>query len=121
MAEITSILEKLIERTDQGKVPWKKTSIDKTFLVVFGNSSVTISLVTVPEEPDPLSFRGTRGSVETIELKVLNKEGRELEDISGIGPSGARYKDRLMRLFREARRVALGVDSQLDELLKELG
>ena len=102
MAEITHIIAKLIERTDQGKVAWKPTASEQTFVAVIGNTSVRV----------------TKGLVHSLELKVLDRAGREIYALDD-NQSGEYRKD-LAQLHEKARRFALGVDRQLEELLAEL-
>ena len=101
MAQMTDVLSKLLERTNQGKVMWKATAKEQTFIAVIGNSSVMISR----EDGAPV-------------LKILDRSGRELAELDSIDARESR--ENLWALHREARHIALGVDRQLDELLKEL-
>ena len=111
MAEISDILTKLLERTNQDRISWQTTADEKTFLAVLGSSSVSID--------EDYSRSGGRVYV----LKVLNQEGREIERISSKIPLAEDVNTsnrELSELYIKARRVALGVDSQLDSLLQEL-
>ncbi len=111
MAEISDILTKLLERTNQDRISWQTTADDQTFLAVLGNSSVSID-----EDYDRY------GGIVYV-LKILNKEGREIERINSNTSSdehGNTWRSELSELYIKARRVALGVDSQLDSLLQEL-
>lgn len=105
MAEIADILIKLLERTDQDKVVWKTTADESTFLAVLGTASVTIEESRIINE---------------VVLRILNQEGREIESLTTWPLMSEEQRQQLKGLYREARRVALGVESQLDELLKEL-
>lgn len=104
MATITDILTKLLERTNQEKVNWKTTANDQAFVAALGNTSVMI--------------QGYSQGAPT--LKILNKAGSEIEVLDGDDPSGVDWRYELNLLYRSARRVALGVDSQLDDLMREL-
>ena len=104
MAEVSDILAKLLERTNQNKVSWQTTVDDDAFIAVLGNASVRIHV-------DQYS--------DTI-LKILNNEGREIEQIDSGVDDGSQWKSELNALYLKARRIALGVDSELDELLREL-
>lgn len=108
MAEITDVLTKLLERTNENKISWKTTVDEATFVAVIGNLSVAVS-------PYFDSFD------EDIRLQILNREGEEVDrfDATTIGSSSI-TSHRLDDLYKKARRVALGVDAQLDELLQEL-
>ena len=108
MAEITDILTTLLERTRQDKVAWQTTADESTFLVVLGKASMTI-------------HEGLHD--DSVILRILNQEGREIESMysgSDSEQTTASEDRQLQELYTMARRIALGVDSQLDELLKEL-
>ena len=104
MAEIRDILDTLIERTDQGKVPWKPTVATEVFTAALGSYSVLIE---------------GRGSP-NAGLRVLNKAGDEIDRLANLAGTGPGWQSKLSELYEKARRAALDVDSQLDELLKEL-
>lgn len=106
MADVADILSTLLERTNQDRIRWQTTADDETFLVVLGNSSVSISEGSVGSYPKQYT------------LKILNQDGREIERMDSVQPSPYDYL--LSDLYLKARRVALGVDSQLDTLLQEL-
>ena len=53
-------------------------------------------------------------------LKVLNRAGDEIDKLDSGITKGEDWIPRLSELYDKARRAALNVDSQLDELLKEL-
>ena len=110
MADVTDILTKLLERTNLDKVSWQSTVDDSTFLAVLGNTSVAIN-----EE------YGDYGQLQYV-LKILNQEGREIERLGSYtsNKDGETSHDELSELYLKARRIALGVDSQLDSLLQEL-
>lgn len=105
MAEITDVIAKLIERTDQGKVPWKPAADEQTFIAVIGDASVTVS----------------KDTVLGAGMRVLDKSGREIYALGAIFRQlDGKESGDLLQLHEKARRYALGVDRQLDELLAEL-
>lgn len=104
MAKVADILTRLLEQTRQKKLNWKTTVDEQTFVAHFSNFSVMIAL-----------DRGIPS------LRVLDKTGREIEVLYGESPSTSSSETTaLEELHDEARRIALAVNSQLDELLKEL-
>ena len=109
MADTSDILNKLLERTNQNKISWQTTADDKIFVAVLGNSSVSIS-----EEFD-IIVAGT-----VYVFRILNLQGREIERLSSDSTTSPTIMRQLQELHTKARRVALGVDSQLDKLLQEL-
>jgi len=104
MATIGDVLTKLLERTRQGKVNWRPTASELTFVATLGNTSVVIE--------------GYRGMAPT--LKILNKAGREIEFLGGDAPDAKDWRNTLYELYQMARRGALEVGSQLDDLMREL-
>ena len=104
MAEITEVLEKLVQRTKEGKVPWKLTSVEQTFVAVVGNNSTMIS---IDERPYPV-------------LKILDSAGVEIEMLDGKMSSNRVWRPALTELHQQARRTARAVGETLNELLEEL-
>ena len=104
MAEISDILTKLLERTDEDKVSWQPTADESTFTAVLGKSSVMI------DQDYRLGFV----------LTILNAEGREIERVNSSEVYEVELEPLLQELYYKAKRIALRVESELDELLKEL-
>ncbi len=108
MAEVTDIITKLLERTNENKVSWQTTADEDTFIAVVGNTSTLVYGYGDPRSRQEVQFR------------ILNSEGREIERYDTKTEFDQLIEVDLVELFTKARRVALGVDSQLDELLKAL-
>ncbi len=105
MAQISEILLKLLERTNQDKVIWKSTVDERAYITVIGNNSVVIQ-----QDHRPYGF----------EMRILDEQGREIDRLQYDGATSATEQSHLRDLYHQARRLALGVDSQLDSLLQEL-
>ena len=108
MAEIADIISKLLERTNEGKVSWRTSVDENTFTAVVGKTSTLVY------------GYGDPRSRQEVQLRILNSEGREIERYDTKTEFDQLIELDLVELFTKARRVALGVDSQLDELLKAL-
>jgi hypothetical protein len=110
MAETVEVLNKLFEHTRKGKLSWRTSAGERTFIAVIGNNSVIIS------SPDPPE----------VVLTILDKSGRELDRLDSrsfrgpVGTMSGQHRSTLEQLYGIARNLALGVPSQLDELLKQL-
>ncbi|MCH7620406.1 MAG: hypothetical protein IH870_00745 [Chloroflexi bacterium] len=104
MAEVTEILNKLLERTKDNRVVWKSTPAPQTFVAVIGKNSVIIQL----DNSDQPIFR------------VNNKTGETIDSMTRRNYPGIGWQDQLRELHELARRMALEVDNELDELLKAL-
>lgn len=105
MAEITDILTKLLERTIQDKVNWKSAFDERAYITVIGENSVVIQQDDRPNG---------------IEMRILDRQGREIERIQFGGAPSALVQTQLSDLFYKARNLALGVGIQLDKMLQEL-
>lgn len=102
MAKIETILEKLHQLSKEGKIAWKPTVAPSTFSVVLGESSALISR-------DKLTYR----------LRLLNSSGDDL-DHTFYNSSILSGDSRIEELYEIARRRALNVDAELDNVLVEL-
>lgn len=105
MAEITDILTKLLERTNQDKVNWKSAINERAYITVIGENSVVI------QQDDRLYG---------IEMRILDDQGREIDRLQFEGAASALVQTQLNELFYRARNLALGVGNQLDKMLQEL-
>lgn len=101
MAQITDVVMRLLESSQQGKVNWMISVDEQTFVAVIGNNSVTLY---------------SRG--DGVVLRILDKAGREIERIDTA--TSSEYRPQLEELHRRAKNQALKVAAQLDELLKQL-
>ena len=111
--KVQSLVEKLIERTDQGKVGWEITEESIIYQATFPSYSVRIAERTFP----------TRDDNEFV-LTVYDDQGQTIDVVteSSLESSGFRNAhERLEELHRAARRQARGVDRAIEELLAELG
>ena len=108
MAEIQEVATKLLERTTQGKIAWQTTAVENDFVAVIGERSVVMETF-------------LSGWDEGVRLKILDKEGRELEALTNFQEiEGKVLGKELWDLYNAARRVALGTGDHLKELLSEL-
>jgi hypothetical protein len=114
MAEITDVLNRVIERTEQGQLNWKPTASEQTFVSVIGDRSVMIS------ELKPTSRSPLPPFPPSVEFKILDKGGREIAVLDDEMVEGKERRQDLLRLYRSARSNALQVESQLEALLKDV-
>jgi hypothetical protein len=104
MANITDIVTRLLQHSDLGKLSWKPTPDEGTFIAVVGGFSVAI--------------KGSPNGA--LVLRILNRAGVEIDRLTDRYFEGRTGHTQLGELFNTARRAALEVNSLLDELLKEL-
>lgn len=109
MADMNQIAKKLLERTDERRIPWKSTVNPNSFSAMVGNLSVMVSM-----RPTPISALPISG---VYKLAVLDEKGIELESLVDDSPVGNAL---LRSLHESARRSARGIDERLEELLANL-
>lgn len=101
MDKIETILEKLHQLSNEGKIPWKPTVDPSTFSVVLGESSAHIS----------------RDVLGICHFSLFNSAGDELDKMSDGASMG---KQLIPEVYEMARRHALNIDAELDSVLVEL-
>lgn len=109
------LAERLLQRTEAGKISWSRTAEENTFLFNGTSSSVAVE-GHVDRDGD---FVGS--------LRVLNERGSEVDTLRtdfGDGAGGrwtpARHNELLRKLHSSARGSALRINEVLDVLLNEL-
>ena len=103
MTKTEEILEKLHQLSGEGKITWRPTMNQSTFLAVLGNSSALIS-------KDGSNYN----------LRLLNSSGNEIGRVSPAASTSLETHPRMERLYESARRQALNVDAELENVLVEL-
>ena len=114
MADLNQILERLIQRTADGRVKWNRTVESNQFVA-------SVDTISVVVQETPGNFLFTRG----YRLEILNESGDTVEVLgnnraSGETDANSEQSQRLARLYASARRSALDVDATLDKLSKAL-
>ena len=103
MVVMTDVIEKLVERTDQGRVPWKTSVGESQFSARLGNLLVLIS----------------SRHADHVKLSVVNEKGTEIDSAEHVEFPGGQHPV-LRELFTSAKRTALGTDQTLKELIELL-
>lgn len=112
MVDMSQIVSRLNVLTRQNRVPWKTTSDRTAFLAVYGDMSVRIA--SRGEEPR-----------NTLTLGVYDGQGNLIDSATydGSNPfegfSGDSYSE-LKSLYQSAKRIALGVDQRLTNLMERM-
>lgn len=99
------ILERLLERTKEGKLEWKSTADKNTFLVVLKDSSISIQ----GNEAYGLGI---------YEFSFRNEDGEIIQSVR-IFHSDEEF-EKAQSLFNSIRRHALNIDQTLDHILEQL-
>ena len=102
MADLNQILERLVQRTEEGKLTWSPTVADDQFRSTVENVRITIRT----------SDAGHR-------LEILDEYGQRI-DFLDYSSTTAEQDAQLARLFDMARRSALRYDETLEKLAKAL-
>lgn len=108
--KLIKLVTGLNKQTFAGKVAWESTDLVGVFQVSYPNYSIRIS-------------SRERGGAEDVFITIINSVGDVVESFSDVTLSSdfsSAY--RLMsNTYFEARRIAMGVNAALDEILVELG
>lgn len=104
MAKVETILEKLHQLSKEGKIAWKPTVDPSTFSVVLGEWS-------------EWSAHISRDVLGICHFRLLNSSGDEIDRMSYESSMGNQL---IPELYEIARRRALNVDAELDNVLVEL-
>ncbi len=106
--KLVTFAERVYEKTAKGELRWETTSDANAFAVSFPKYSVTIERV--PETED---------TNESFMLRISNDRGQTIEEFTSWQAQRAGF-DHLRELFDRARRIAMGLDEALDDLLEQL-
>ncbi len=112
--KIHVLVQRLIDRTEQGKVAWEITPDHGTYQASFPNYSVRILTRTQYASYGP--------STDFV-LTIHDEGGEMVDEITDIGLKESGFEDaykRMEHLYNEARRKAMGVDKVIDDLLSDL-
>lgn len=106
------LIERLIERTDAGKIEWKEAA-DGGFQVSFAQNSINLR-----------TMKGRNGTLYILSLlnavgEVADSFNDEDLDADGDGP-GSTWFSKLKQLYNQAQRQVRGADKVLNEILSEL-
>ena len=105
MADMKQVLEKLAERTDENRVPWRKGDLSDTFEVSLGNLTIII-------------LGHNKGIDGTIFLHVRDNRN-ETVGRAFYNPQEPGVNSELVSLLEGAQRIAAD-DPRLDRLLEAL-
>lgn len=103
------ILDRLLEKTEEGKLEWETTSDRNTFLVALKDSSVSISYVIE-----------SIAEFATTQFYLVNFRNENGDIAASINPSNKEQIDKVKRIFDLARSQSLKVDQTVDRILEQL-
>ena len=117
--KLAILASKLHQRTVEGRIDWELTTIDGIYQASFANYSVRISVQPSRETED-----------DDVKIVVLDDQGLEMESFLDVdfdrvefqetaGAGSSAYK--IMKdTYDSARRVALGSERAINEILADL-
>ena len=103
MADMKDVITKLDIRTNENRIVWKAAVGESSFTARFGDMSVLISAY--GSEP-----------YASVTISVVNEKGTVLDYAEYDGKVNKEHKS-LPALYRSAKRVALGTEEKLQELM----
>lgn len=109
-----TLISKLIEATRTGKLTWEKTSSTNEFQVKLGTNGVSISYYD-PEKYGYIPGITVNIQKPSVSLVIINSEGNEID--GETYEKGEIGYDKLLNLYKDARRQCLHVDETLDEII----
>jgi hypothetical protein len=113
-SKIHVLVQKLIERTDQGKVAWEITPEKGAFMAPFPDYAVVLYRRRNYEDPERPDYI----------IAIHDDEGTVVDEITDLTLTGSGFENaftRMEHLYEEARRKAMGVNRIIDVILGELG
>ncbi len=103
-AKLIQFAQLLWEKTKRGEIRWETAPQNDVFQTSLSNYAILIG----------------RNDSNDLSLQLYNQQGNLIEELPeyDAGNSGFPHLD---ELYHHARRIALGVEKALDDILKELG
>ena len=119
MSDINAILDLLIQRTVQGRLPWKRTAGRDEFFAPLDATTVVVKDLTGPRLPLPGRYQLVIVKRDGATVEVL-ETGDEFGMIPADRAATPLQQQKLVELYRSARSYALDIQSALDELSSDL-
>jgi hypothetical protein len=107
--KLLALLQRIYDKTVQGELHWEPTANASVFVVAFARFSLSLQRVYEPAEDS-----------DYVLLRISNDQGQTVEELSEGAAVRIGFRD-MSKLYERARRIAMGLDEVLDELLTELG
>jgi hypothetical protein len=107
-----ALIARLTELTDEGKLPWSKTTRESAFSAELPSGSVIVS-----------SVKGGRMGGYPYEVVLFGSDGEVVEEIRTLGPQEpvGPWDAPIRNLYIAARAAALDVQGAVNNMLLSLG
>jgi len=106
------LVEHLLKRSRASAIEWQETALDGAFQVSFKDNTVRIQM---PETASPT----------IVVIELINEHGTTVDSFNDEDLDGStevtKYFGKMRELYETARRIALGSDRILNEILADLG
>jgi hypothetical protein len=110
--KVRLFVEKLAQKTEEGKVSWERTADEGMFQAAFPNYTVQVF------------SRVNRDETVDYVVQIRDEDGvvieEATEEVLKVGKYDRDTLELLAKMFRNARRKALGVDKAVDSILSVL-
>ena len=120
--KIEIFIEKLLRKSLLSTIEWEPTKDQHIFKVVFPDYSITISQQVNTNEAEKLWTHEENEFIYYV-LSIYNNKEILIDKVKDIDLA-EQYEDApkfFKNLYETARRISMGADKALDELIKELG
>ena len=104
------MVQLLLEHSKGGDIDWKPTPSKDTMSVTFEKASLLLKQTPSREVPDEYDYT----------IRIINDDGVVIESFSDTDFEPGQAYLSMHEMFNLARRKALGVDSALDSIIREL-
>lgn len=112
ITEQVNLVERLIEKTKKGDLAWSESPEHGIYSISFKNYSLNIYIKTNREN-----------SNDDVFIQIVDSFGELTEEFSDIDLSKISPNDwynKMLDLYTSARRIALGADKALKDIISEL-
>ncbi len=117
--KLIRLAQLIYEKTKNGEIKWEATADEGTFQASLSNYSILVkrsAKVSLPVVSLPVTT--LVGNLTYFTIQICNEQGQVIEELTDYDAVAADFK--LGELFELARRMAMGVEKALDELIGTL-
>lgn len=109
------VLDKLIEKTNEGKLEWETTANRNTFLAVLQDSAISINHTNQSANDFFDEY-----NVYTFDFRNENGDVVESVAVTDVTEEDSEKYEKASQIFELARRQSLKIDKTIDHILEQL-